>query len=80
MVSTAEKTTLLCSVLQLECIGIRHRATQTLYISDLIEPHACTEPPYGKLHVGVYIAAVQEVIDRATQDAARSGDDLRAMV
>ena len=58
-----------------ECIGIRDRATQTLYISDLIEPHACEEPSYGKLHVGIYIAAVKDAIDRAKQNAARSADD-----
>jgi hypothetical protein len=56
-----------------ECIGIRHRATQTLYISDLIKPHACKEPSYGKLHVGVYIAAVKDAIDRAKQDALAVG-------
>jgi len=50
-----------------EIIGIRHRATQTLYISDVIEPHSCSNPAYGKLQVGIYIAAVQETIDRARQ-------------
>jgi hypothetical protein len=33
------------------------------------------EPSYGKLHVGIYIAAVKDAIDRAKQNAARSGDD-----
>ena len=51
-----------------EIIGIRHRKTQTLYISDVIEPHSCSNPAYGKLQVGIYIAAIQETIDRATQD------------
>jgi hypothetical protein len=51
-----------------EIIGIRHRETQTLYISHVIEPHSCSNPAYGKIQVGVYIAAVQETIDRARQD------------
>jgi hypothetical protein len=51
-----------------EIIGIRRRKTQTLYISDVIKPHSCSNPAYGKLQVGIYIAAIQETIDRATQD------------
>jgi hypothetical protein len=51
-----------------EIIGIRHRKTQTLYISDVIEPHSCSNPAYGKIQVGIYISAIQETIDRATQD------------
>ena len=51
-----------------EIIGIRHRETQTLYISNVIEPHSCSNPAYGKIQVGIYIAAIQETIDRARQD------------
>ena len=51
-----------------ETIGIRHRKSQTLYISCLIEPHSCSNPAYGKIQVGIYIAAIQETIDRARQD------------
>ena len=51
-----------------EIIGIRHRKSQTLYISRLIEPHSCSNPAYGKIQVGIYIAAIQETIDRARQD------------
>ncbi len=51
-----------------EIIGIRHRETQTLYISHLIEPHSCSNPAYGKIQVGIYIAAIQETIDRVRQD------------
>src|ERR1700722_4056042 len=43
-----------------EVIGIRHRASQTLYISDVIEPPTCSNPAYGKLHTGIYIAAIQD--------------------
>ncbi|KAF8504381.1 hypothetical protein F5888DRAFT_1655232 [Russula emetica] len=51
-----------------EIIGIRHRKTQTLYISRVIEPHCCSNPAYGKIQVGIYIAAIQETMDRARQD------------
>jgi hypothetical protein len=49
-----------------EIIGIRHRKTQTLYISDLIIPHSCM-PAYGRLQVGIYIAALLDAFDRAKQ-------------
>ena len=51
-----------------EIIGIRHRKTQTLYVSPVIEPHSCSNPAYGKIQVGIYIAAIQETMDRARQD------------
>jgi hypothetical protein len=51
-----------------EIIGVRHRTTQTLYVSDLVEPHCCT-PAYGKIQVGVYISAVLDALDRARQVA-----------
>ena len=51
-----------------EIISIRHRDTQTLYISHVIEPYSCSDPAYGKFQVGVYIAAIQETMDRARQD------------
>ena len=50
-----------------EIIGIRHRKSQTLYISNVIEPHAAS-PAYGKIHVGLYIAALWDVMDRIQQD------------
>lgn len=49
-----------------EIIGVRCRATQTLYLSDLIEPsRTSTFPPYGQLQVGLFIAILQDAIDRA---------------
>jgi hypothetical protein len=61
-----------------EIIGIRHRESQTLYISHIIEPHSCSNPAYGKIQVGIYIAAIQETIDRARQDieAGKAPDPL----
>jgi hypothetical protein len=64
-----------------ELVCLRHRETQTLYVSDLIEPPTCKDPGYGKLQVGIYVAAVQDMIDHAKQRLHRSqpksfeGDD-----
>ena len=46
---------------------VRYRETQTLYVSDIIQPSKCTNPGYGKLHVGIYVAAIQETMDRKRQ-------------
>ena len=54
-----------------EYIGIRHRKTQTLYLSDLIKPPTCSNPCYGKLHVGICMAAIQDAMDRAIQSASK---------
>ena len=59
-----------------EIVGIRHRETQTLYISHVIEPHSCSNPAYGKIQVGIYIAAIQETIDREKR-AREPSVDLR---
>lgn len=49
---------------------VRHRVSQTLYVSDVIEPHK--EPGYGKIVVGTYIAAIQDALDRMQQPPAVS--------
>lgn len=54
----------------LELIGVRHRATQTLYMAPLRQIHVdkqYTGPSYGKLHTGLYIAALRDAINRALQ-------------
>ncbi|TFK71948.1 hypothetical protein BDN72DRAFT_876799 [Pluteus cervinus] len=50
-----------------ERIGIRHRKTQTLILSSLIEVSKCQDPAYGELHVGLMLAAVQDALDRHEQ-------------
>ncbi|KIM42901.1 hypothetical protein M413DRAFT_125394 [Hebeloma cylindrosporum] len=47
-----------------ERIGIRHRASQTLYLSALIDPVNIQDPHYGKLHIGLHMAIVQDVLER----------------
>ncbi|KAG5651320.1 hypothetical protein H0H81_009093 [Sphagnurus paluster] len=50
-----------------ERIGFRHRASQTLFLSDLIEIPSCKAPSYGKIHIGLFIAITQDAIDRSEQ-------------
>ncbi|KAF8623404.1 hypothetical protein AX15_006392 [Amanita polypyramis BW_CC] len=47
-----------------ELVCLRHRQSQTLYVSELIVPSTCSDPGYGKLHIGIYIAAIQDMMDR----------------
>ncbi|TFK66383.1 hypothetical protein BDN72DRAFT_859959 [Pluteus cervinus] len=44
-----------------ERIGIRHRGSRTLYLSDIID---ATRPGYGKLHLGVLMSAVDDALNR----------------
>ncbi|KAM6495989.1 hypothetical protein JOM56_008695 [Amanita muscaria] len=55
-----------------ELVCLRHRNSQTLYVSDLIEPPTCANPGYGKLQVGIYIAAIQDAMDRHKQQSTMS--------
>ncbi|KAG6884596.1 hypothetical protein C0992_006057 [Termitomyces sp. T32_za158] len=50
-----------------ERIGFRHRASQTLFISSLIDVHNCSNPSYGRLQAGLYVAIVQDEINRIKQ-------------
>ncbi len=45
-------------------IGIRHRESQTLYLSDLIDVRTCTDPAYGKIWLGLHIAIVSDALER----------------
>ncbi|KAJ7173337.1 hypothetical protein C8R46DRAFT_113435 [Mycena filopes] len=61
-----------------ERIGIRDRATQTLYLSDLIEVPTCSEPGYGKLHIGLYITIFRDALDRLAQGTVGKGESAPA--
>lgn len=50
-----------------ERIGIRHRETQTLYLSDLIDPTCIKE--YGQMHLGLVLAAVKDQLDKTDMKA-----------
>ena len=43
---------------------IRHRATQTLYVSDILHVPRLENPGYGKLQIGIYIAALEDALGR----------------
>ncbi|KAJ6467970.1 hypothetical protein C8R47DRAFT_810437 [Mycena vitilis] len=64
-----DATVIVFSCGNLERIGIRHRETQTIYLSDLIDATNC-EDGYVKLHVGLYITIIQDTIDRIIQSTA----------
>ncbi|KAF7298926.1 Protein kinase domain-containing protein [Mycena indigotica] len=53
-----------------ERLAVRHRGTQTLYISELYDTTKCAEPGYAKLHVGLYLAQVFDAIARAKAASA----------
>ncbi|KAJ7065137.1 hypothetical protein B0H15DRAFT_872698 [Mycena belliarum] len=50
-----------------ERIGFRHRATQTLYLSEYFVPRSCGDPGYGKIHTGLYISIQLDLVDRMEQ-------------
>ncbi|TFK66382.1 hypothetical protein BDN72DRAFT_149419 [Pluteus cervinus] len=52
-----------------ERIGIRHRSSQTLYLSDVID---VTKPGYGKLHLGILMSAVVDALNRYRVYRARN--------
>ncbi|KAF7298924.1 Protein kinase domain-containing protein [Mycena indigotica] len=53
-----------------ERLAVRHRGTQTLYISELYDITKCEDPGYAKLHVGLYLAQVFDAIARAKAASA----------
>ena len=48
-----------------ERIGVRHRATGTLFLSNLIDVHGCRDPGYGKIQVGLYLLMIRDAMERA---------------
>ncbi|KAF9016333.1 hypothetical protein BDZ89DRAFT_1075700 [Hymenopellis radicata] len=57
------------SVIVFDCgnylrIGIRHRETQTLILSDLLDVCHAKNPAYGKIWAGMHIAIAQDVMER----------------
>ncbi|GLB43199.1 hypothetical protein LshimejAT787_1301000 [Lyophyllum shimeji] len=47
-----------------ERIGFRHRSSQTLFLSNLLDIPQCKNPGYGKIHIGLYLSILQDLIDR----------------
>lgn len=55
----------------LERICIRHRASQTLYVSELIDTSGYKDLTYGQIHLGLHLAIMQDALARMRQ---REGD------
>lgn len=47
-----------------ERIGFRHRDSQTLFLSDLINVSECSDPGYGQIQIGLYMAILRDALDR----------------
>ncbi|KAF8334391.1 hypothetical protein F5887DRAFT_892809, partial [Amanita rubescens] len=55
-----------------ELLFFRDRQNQTLYISDVVEPHSIGQgtaggPGYFQIHTGLYISAIRDATNRARQ-------------
>ncbi|KAF9487642.1 hypothetical protein BDN71DRAFT_616206 [Pleurotus eryngii] len=49
-----------------ERIGVRHRASQTLYLSDVVNvPNMADPSPYTELHVNLYMSILDDAMRRA---------------
>ena len=51
-----------------EYVCIRHRETQTLYISDILHIPFLKDPGYGKVQIGIYITALDDALQRIALD------------
>lgn len=47
-----------------ERIGYRHRGSQTLFLSDLIDVSAGSSPRYGQLQTGLYMIILRDALER----------------
>lgn len=47
-----------------EYICVRHRKTQTLYISDILHVPYLKDPGYGKVQVAIYMTAIDDALRR----------------
>lgn len=47
-----------------EILCLRHRETQTLYISDILHIPFLKDPGYGKLQIATYIIALEDTLHR----------------
>lgn len=56
-----------------EYICLRHRETQTLYVSDILHVPFLKDPGYGKVQIGIYIIALEDALQRITLDSVIEG-------
>ncbi|KAG6878278.1 hypothetical protein C0993_009636 [Termitomyces sp. T159_Od127] len=50
-----------------ERIAFRHRSSQTLFVSDLIDVAGCKNPAYGHIQIGLFLSIIEDVRDRTEQ-------------
>ncbi|KAG6818918.1 hypothetical protein H0H93_000303 [Arthromyces matolae] len=50
-----------------ERIALRHRSSQTLFLSNLIKTTECSDPGYGAIHIGLFVSILSDVFDRVMQ-------------
>jgi len=53
-----------------EFVCFRHRESQTLYVSDILVVKHLSEPGYGKLQIGIYMAILDDAFRRLALDKA----------
>jgi hypothetical protein len=58
-----------------EYVCIRHRETQTLYVSDILHVPFLGNPGYGKLQVGIYLTAIDDALGRNRLEKAQAAND-----
>ncbi|PPR07932.1 hypothetical protein CVT24_000912 [Panaeolus cyanescens] len=56
-----------------ERIGIRHRESKSLFLSDIIEPSV---EGYGGIHIGLYCMILKDAMERASRLREQDEDDL----
>lgn len=57
-----------------EYLCVRHRETQTLFISDILHVPCLSEPAYGKVQTALYIAALEDAVHRSSLDGDVNGE------
>ncbi|KAG6907647.1 hypothetical protein DXG01_008097 [Tephrocybe rancida] len=50
-----------------ERILFRHRSSQTLFVSELIDVMTCKDPQYGEIQLGLYLSIITDALDRMLQ-------------
>jgi hypothetical protein len=56
-----------------EYVCLRHRETQTLYVSDILHVPCLKDPGYGKVQIGIYITALEDALERIALDSIIEG-------
>jgi hypothetical protein len=58
-----------------ERIGFRHRASQTLFLSELIDVSNFKDPGYGRLHIGLYMSILHDAMERTSHREQQENDN-----